>query len=757
MTRISKSQLMHTASALILTSMLSLVNPALAYAGDGDDGDETPKTNALKNLTEPQIRAELEADVEVAIEEKDLNIQAAQLQPQPSPNERFDTSTIIYGLGFIEQQSGVVTVADLVMRIPGGSAMLQGNNRNAQRGFGNGNDRILINGKRLSGKSNDSRSALAQMSVSQVKQVEFIRGSSPDVKVSGSGALINVVLKEDAGGSGSWKGFGLMDSFGNMSYNGRLSYASTVGLMDYNVSALYEGLNIEVSNTDYSFDGMGNATQILNETRKNDMGKYELKANLTFNLKDGDLIHLNGLYDNNDRSALQPGEFLNADQNGDLTISGSGLRLSSGTQSKFEIGGDYETSLSDNFSLKILGLHSETNIDNSFEEDFEIILGHEGSDFRSINDNFNSESIARATLGWDFIEGQTFEFGSEVALNKQVVNLQYFEREGGILVGQDVSASNVTIKEFRDESFINHSWKVSERLNIDSSVFFEYSKISQNGIGVSREKTFTYVKPSIDLRYDPTNQDQLTLGVRRKVSQLNFNDFASSVSEDDQVIGGNENLEPERSWQADISYEHRLKDDQGSLKLIGFYETFANKLYMIETQPGISGVGNVGKGKKYGMTLEGSLRFSFIGLPDMRLSGDFTIQDTEVTDPFTMTKEHFNFAATNITGSAELRHDIKGMGLSWGFGMWFNASHKYQDIDETVLNTKNRIWVSPFIEKQIGKSMVLMFEIQNLLDTDFGRNRLVYSGGRAGGILTSSTLREQSYSRRFMLELRGTF
>src|SRR5690554_215514 len=59
---------------------------------------------------------------------------------------------VIYGPDYFARYN-VVTARDQLERIPGLQGVLDGGAGGRQRGFGNSGDQVLINGKRLSGKT----------------------------------------------------------------------------------------------------------------------------------------------------------------------------------------------------------------------------------------------------------------------------------------------------------------------------------------------------------------------------------------------------------------------------------------------------------------------------------------------------------------------------------------------------------------------------------------------------------------------------
>lgn len=667
------------------------------------------------------------------------------------------TGTITYGATFITAQQGVISVADLVGRIPGGSAMLQGGNRE-RRGFSNGVDRILINGKRISGKSNDARTTLSQMAVNQVERIEVIRGSSPDIKVSSQDSLLNVVLKDDAGGSGAWNIRGQRplrdDVFG---LTGDLSWQDSTDRLDYSLSLGLRRMDqVDWQNTRL-FDPQDKLMSTHEELPTVAFRRAEMRGQVTWHLANGDDINLNGMYAVTGREVNQPGDFQEFDALGNLDHAGSNLRFSDWQQQNWEVGGDYSTNISDSLELKLLALRTERSADSLFQEDLEIESNLIENDFRGLSDEGKTETIGRTSLVWALHDDHRLEVGTEVAVNTLDFGLRFYEREDGALVEQDVSASNVGIKETRDESFIIHSWQISENLSLDSTATFEWSKISQSG-QINKSRTFTYLKPAADLRYNMTSVDQFQLSVRRNISQLEFLDFASSVSEDNEVVGGNENLSPERSWRMEASYERRLGDDSGSIKPTLFYEYFSNKLFQIETEPGLSGVGNVGAGKLYGLQMEASLRFGFVGLKDLQMTTRFALQKSELTDPFTGETVVFNHTPTTMEGSATLRYDVPKRGMAFVFNAYFDGDRYFRDIDE-VTRIKRPLphWSALRVEKQIFGDLVLSLGIVNLFDFDVGRTRKLWEDGRTSGQLTSFEDREASWTRRLEIGLKGTF
>ena len=194
-----------------------------------------------------------------------------------------DGATVTYDASFFEAYT-TVSAADMLRWVPGGAALMPDNrrrgNQQEKRGFGSGGDQILINGKRISGKSNDIGSAMERIQASVVSRIEVIRGTTAGLDVRSEGTLINVVLTEEvSGGSGSWQ---LHSGFYGDSpeYDGLVSYSDSAGKLNYLVSAEYGPYN-RGSDEDRFEEFFTPDTNTLFEQR--DIDKPQLEQELVLN------------------------------------------------------------------------------------------------------------------------------------------------------------------------------------------------------------------------------------------------------------------------------------------------------------------------------------------------------------------------------------------------------------------------------------------------------------------------------------------
>ncbi len=112
--------------------------------------------------------------------------------------ETASDATVTYPAEYFAQFNPY-SVNDMLQRIPGISLARGGSrsqNRGGGRGLGAGGEQVLINGRRIAGKSNEGDSQLSRIPASEVRYIEIIRGTSGELDVRGGTQVINVVLND---------------------------------------------------------------------------------------------------------------------------------------------------------------------------------------------------------------------------------------------------------------------------------------------------------------------------------------------------------------------------------------------------------------------------------------------------------------------------------------------------------------------------------------------------------------------------------
>ena len=661
-------------------------------------------------------------------------------------------TTIVYDGKFFSRFPNAVSVLDIINRIPAGQGILR-EGENSERGFATNEDRILIDGRRFTGKSNDSTSALERITVDQVERIEIIRGSSPDVKTSSQESLLNIVLKPTPSrGSGSWRIDSQYVRGMTVAFGGFVSYGRNSDTSNYQLSFKREEQRRVFALAEQRLTGADIPGQTLTENDRISFGVDTVSASVSFNPNDAHTLQLNGAYGDTDYSTRAEGLLVDASEN----MVGDTVRFNVEKLPEWELGGDYEIALNEALAFKVLGLHSDKSWSMFAGEDFLIEGGAIEEDFLFDIAQSSTESIFRQSLKWRLSDQHRLEFAAEFAVNELSSLFNYFERIDGELVPIEIPGSDTTINERRREAYVLHTWSPNEAWVFETTLGAEASTIKQTGESF-RSRDFSFFKPGIDIRFDRDANQQYQLSVRRDIGQLNFGDFGASADIDNNVYSGNTELVPEKQWQYDFSYERRLPDDAGRIVATLSYHEFEDKIELIPLTDSngdtISAVGNIGDGYLSQLEIAGSFRLSGLSLPNLIIEPTLRLTDTKVTDPFTGRPREFDMTH-EVYFRVDIWHDITDWGLSYGGAMAMGDERVHFDYDEIA--THNRFaFYRVFAEYQLGRGIILRAEANDLSNFDRGRDRLFYLGGVETGIITSRELVEHREGRVFNLSLRG--
>jgi outer membrane receptor for ferrienterochelin and colicins len=625
-----------------------------------------------------------------------------------------DASMVTYDKAYFVTFSPV-TLLDMLQAVPGVPEILtknrQQSRRNSfgggQRGFGSGGDQILMDGKRLAGKANNIDDTLSRVSASQIDRIELIRGAASGLDVQSEGLVINIVMLEGISTSTTfWKVTGEYSGGHNFVPEFLLSHSGSKGNLDYTFSGERKDNDFFYNAHETFFDAAGTQTAI--QDIAGDFGRdgYKFNTNLAYAFNDGSRLRINGLYEpsGNDGQEVRSKTTNTIDPITYITDRDMG---------KWEVGGDYSRDLGVLGNLKTLFVINR----NTEDGDVNRFKGSGAAQFdyvRDVTTVNRTEKIFRASITKGIAEGQSLELGGEAAINTFDKSFINNKRQNALdnsitavatdpfVIGNN---DNVEIKENRYEIFANHSFNISSKMVLQSSLTTEFSKIIADNIFVNasstrRDTSFTYLKPRINFRYDFTGRDQFRIIAEKKVSQLNFNNFVTRFDQQEQIFKfGNTNIRPEQTWDFSFAFEHRLPNDSGSLEAEVFYRKYTDHISVVDfTEYYDAGLnltdvntffglnpdqtlidyvddqgtgftaksGNIDSAKAYGVKLKSSLRLGFIGVPQATLSLGYTYEKRTTTDQFTLLERTFD-RHSDHRATFNFRHDITQYQLTYGF------------------------------------------------------------------------------------------
>ncbi len=679
-------------------------------------------------------------------------------EPEVRSRDEADTaSVVVYDAEYFAPYNPI-TAEDMINRIPGAEGLVGGfgNDQEERRGLRSNTDQILIDGKRLTGKENQSSSFLERLPAKSVERIELITGNVRELDTDVGVRVINVVLKEGAG-----RGSGVAQAgvfyFPSDQYRpmGTLSYSGTAGQIDYNGSlSLRPGLT-PTDVVDVLVDSAGNRIALIQEERRQDQSQIEARGSITYSGEANQVFQLNGLInhfprDNQDTtvSFVDPGD-------GSLLNTGTFIDNIRGDDTTWEISGDYAQPLSKKVNFTGLFIYSRSTTDRN-NENFDILSDVEvptGSDAR---EQTSTEKILRGTFNWKMAEKHDLEVGVEGAINTLDKDLDFSVIVDGVPVNVPIINSDQKITEDRVEAFSTHSWKPINGIEIETGLAAEFSWLTQIGSDVSSERSLKFVKPSLDIWYNPTQASQVWFSFRRDVGQLDFDDFVATVNrEDNEVLAGNPDLVPEKSWDFEVGAEHRLANGAGVINGRVFYRRINDVKDLIPLGLDDSQPGNLGNGSHYGAEFESSIRFARFTDADVVLSGSVLVQDSRVTDPFTGQKRKIG-NLKDYELKLEGRHDIQDWGLSYGFDVTKNGptiESDFNEFDRKTTSLDARI----FFEKTLRAGTILRVFWANLLEVNTRRERTIFNPSQANGVVERTEFRDEERGYIAGFRLRTTF
>ena len=369
-----------------------------------------------------------------------------------------------------------------------------------------------------------------------------------------------------------------------------------------------------------------------------------------------------------------------------------------------------------------------------------------------------TETILRGKVYWTLTNTQELELGVEGAINTLNRDLDFFSIQNGAQIDIPVFNSDQKITEDRVEPFFTLSWKPVPGLEIKPGMAAEFSRIDQIGSDVDETRSFNFFKPSLDVWYNIDPSTQVWFSFLRDVGQLDFGDFVATVNRaDDEVLAGNPDLVPEKSWDFEIGMERRFSGGAGVLNGRVFYRRVNDVEDLIPLGVTNSQPGNLSNGNHYGFEVESSLRLISFTSVDATLTTSYLLQDSSVTDPFSGLKRRFDNQPKHEF-SLGARHDIRSWNFSYGLERGFNKKGATIESDvNTFDRTRTGFGMNIFVEKTLSNGLVTRAFLGNILNNKTKRTRARFAVNQADGRIEQVEFREEDRPLAFGIRLRGTF
>lgn len=637
------------------------------------------------------------------------------------------------------------TALDMVGQIPG----FQISQVSTDRGLGEASQNVLINGQRITGKSNDAQTALSRIAASSVIQLEIADGAT--LNVSGlNGQVLNVITKPDAlQGNFAWRPQ-WRRRVEDFWINGEVNLSGKLGKGDFTLG---------LSNKDgfrgggWGYEDVRDADGdrlFFRDVRVRSQGDRPRLAG-TYSLKsdNGNILNANG--------ALEFFEF-----RGNRTFlkqeAGKANILEAGKDREdewnMELGADYEFGLGGG-RLKVIGFHRFEH--SPFVNQFRITptdgSAESGQIFAQVIDE--GESVLRAEYRWK--AGKTdWQVSAEGAFNYLDAESEFFRLDNAG-VFQPVPLPNATarVEEKRGQIILSYGRPIAKDLTLQATLGGEYSELGVTGPNGNARQ---YVRPkgSIALGWKPSPVLDISAKFQRKVLQLNFGDFLASVDvRNNNNNAGNFDLVPPQSWLLNFEANRSL-GKAGSLKLKVDLESISDLVDRIPITATTEAPGNIdGTARRLRTEINASLLLDTIGIKGAKLDLIGAWQTASLRDPLTGEKRPLSNRGRTYW-NLDFRHDIPNS--QWAYGGFAEDSSDYgfYRLDYFGRDYRTGPMVGAFIEHKNVLGLKVRGQIINLAGQTEGYDEIFYVDRRDGPVDFTHTGRNK-YGLIYRATVSGTF
>lgn len=620
---------------------------------------------------------------------------------------------------------------ELVKHIPGFSISEQA----SKRGLGQASANILINGNRVTGKSNSLEQALKRIPFNTIQQITIYDGGS--LSIPGlTGEVVDIVV-DSSGINGTWRWHlehrdqnNLVDPAywkANIALTGKKSTTSWSLGIDNNYRRLGHG------GPETVFDDAGNVSESRQEEATYDRDKPSIAIGLAFNPANGNVGHIDFSYQHYWQADLEV-------RDSDNPILGQRYQRKA-KHKTMELSGDYAFDWYRG-RLKLIALHNDSR-----QQELSSLKYSDPNKipFQSGRQDKLGESILRSEFSWPS-NNADWQWSLEGAYN-------FLDRH---LDGVDSK-----VDELRFETNVSYSKSLNSALGLQMSLGAEKSQISQSG-NIEKDRNFTRAKGLLGITYAASDLTNLYVGVSRKVGQLKFSDFLQTVDLiDSNSNNSNPDLVPQQASQLEFKLEQSLKS-WGAASIIlraEDIEDIVERVVVYDEMgtPVGDAVGNINSAKRYSSLLNATFELSPLGFSGARLIIDSQYNRSRLKDPLTNAYRRLGDEIINKV-DAELRQDIPQTAIAWGISYeqtHYEPEYLYSQI---ITKREQKNLVVAYVEHSNVLGLKARFSLRNLLDrVDHQTTRNYDSGRGPGGTLNNEERRERDFGLMYLLTLSGSF
>lgn len=634
---------------------------------------------------------------------------------------------------------------DMVNQIPG-FVIDQGDEE--RRGLGQATQNVLINGKRISGKSNDAITELTRINAKDVVRIEVADGATLDIPGL-SGQVVNIVTAvKGMTGTFRWSPQFREKRTKPSWLNGEVSISGKTGKFDYSLSLSDTQRRNGNAGLETVTDGV-NIIDLRDEILFVNQDSPKIAGSLKYQGDNGDIGNLNG--------SIQKFKGV-VDEQSYRSFPGTVDRHRDYRETErewnYEVGGDYEFGFAGG-RLKLIGLRRFEHSPFVTRSVFDYGDGRPDTGDLFLRTVDEGETIARAEYRWKG-GGADWQISAEGALNTLDNRSELSTLDaGGVFQPVPLPGGNAMVKEKRAELMFSYGRPLSKNLTLQSAIGGEYSNITQEGAG-GLNRTFYRPKGFVSLAWKPSPRFDLSAKIEREVGQLNFYDFVASVN----LAGGggnagNPDLRPFQSWNLSLEANRSL-GAWGSVKAKAYGKWITDAPGQIPVGVDGEAPGNIDKARQYGVSISGTLNFDPLGWKGAKLNFNAARNWSSLADPLTGINRPFS-ESTRYEYGLNFRHDLAGSSWAWGVDYYEFKLEPGVRLDQIsyILNAPGEL--GAFVENKDVFGLTVRGGVFNFLGINERFARTVYQNGRRTNPIAFTEDRSRYFGLIFSLQVSGSF
>jgi hypothetical protein len=636
------------------------------------------------------------------------------------------------------------TALDMLKRVPGFGIKEE----DGERGLGQATGNVVINGQRLSGKSNDVVTELGRISAKSVDRIEIVDGATLNIPGL-SGQVANVIVRSTGiHGQYAYRPEFRAHYTDPLFTRFEISLSGTRGPVEFTLGVDNRGNRSGAGGPTRIYNPTGTLTERRQEEWRGNSEQPRLSGRFAYDGPGTATGNLNLLYGRLTFDYLETGVRARADGTErvrEVTTDEHG--------DNYEIAGDYEFALGPG-RLKLIGVGRGSSYPNSTT----VITRFAGSSAavgsRTTQIGEDREMIGRGEYRWNR-GGAEWQVSAEGAFNSLDNASRLFEmRADGSFAEVPLEGGTATVEEDRYEVIGSYGRSLTPTLTVKLSAGGEYSQLAQVGAG-GTTRTFYRPKGELSTAWKVSPRTDVNFKLARRVGQLDFYDFLASADvQNDTQTAANPDLVPEQSWTADLEGVRNL-GTLGSTTLRVYYRLIDDIIDYIPIGPNGQAPGNLDSATVYGIESRSTLNLDRFGWRGARLDAELQMQGSRVEDP--LTGEAREISSSFLRGgSLAVRHDVPNSDWAWGAGASGQINALRYRLTEVGRQWEGPVWGDVYVEHKNVYGLTVRAAFNNLFAADSMWDRTVYAGRRTGSI-DYVERRDRQIGPIFSFSVRGKF